>query len=180
MKIIALLWLVLANVFVSGHMEPFKNELLNKPINLCENVKLVELHRSISDRQLQDLQETCIVATSNFNRFLDYKNLDQRDIAGFKWQVSFLPIDSQYRHLNDLKYRFINRSHFKNVSTIPGYNNPQIKMLFVQDDLEDEHTKTIFAHELFHAMSWQFGIFRNVEADEKLAVEFTNFIGLGT
>ena len=40
-------------------------------------------------------------------------------------------------------------------------------------------TVIIFAHELFHAMSWHYGVFENTEEDEKLAREFTEYIGLG-
>ena len=97
---------------------------------------------------------------------------------------------SQYRNLQDYKYRFPNRfipgeARFE----VYGWTDHKISGIFVLNDVlntEPEHPKftQTLAHEFFHALShsseiyYQMGDFTNErqEKDEKLADEFGKFI----
>ena len=76
-----------------------------------------------------------------------------------------------------------------NVIPIWGYHQRKIASIFMRNDVLDggapnQMFKMVFAHELFHAMSYQYGVLDQYDgdktaADEKMARKFTISLGLG-
>lgn len=194
-----------------NHMAPFSSEKLPSPINLsdnCAGVQVIEWRPTIgqmrstypSEKAKATLNEICNLAVKNFRKFILSHNYIIGRIENFSQSVSLLPADiynhgADLRNLNDSSYRFFNRykEYDENGDVIPiwGYHSRSTSHIFIRNDVlagngkeANLEFKTIFAHELFHAMSYQFGIFNQHSgnqtiADEKMARRFTKFLGLG-
>lgn len=86
--------------------------------------------------------------------------------------------------MNDIKYRFYNRSmRFE----LTGLTRANIGYTFNISNMNDPQFVVSFVHELFHAMSYHYGLFKNhpgnqsqkIARDEMYAEEFTLYCGLG-
>jgi hypothetical protein len=70
---------------------------------------------------------------------------------------------------------------------VTGYTSFHFRYTFVMGDTNHENFDVSVVHELWHAMSWYYGIFQRhpgnesqrLIRDEKLAVGFTEWLGLG-
>jgi hypothetical protein len=170
---------------VVGHMEPFSSELLDKYIKLDCGAMIQEVRGGPLD--YAKLNSLCSHARSNFFKFVDSKKqstFDNREDK-FTWNISFLPIGSCYRCLNDESYRFKDR--FIKGITVTGYTDRSAKYSFAISNTGDSEFTVTFVHEMFHAMSMYYGVYENhpgdyaakSRADETLAQEFTVWLGYG-
>lgn len=167
---------------IVGHMTPLPEEKLENPITLDCGIIVQEVRGNSAD--YATLNSMCTHAYTNFWKFVDAKDLQTNHRARFIWNVSFLPDDTCYRCLNDEQYRFRYR-HVK--GRLVGYTDRDQRYAFVLSNNRDREFNVTFVHELFHAMSMYYGIYDNhpgnwsqkTAADERLAVEFTEWLGYG-
>jgi len=196
-----------------GIMTPLQHERLAKPIYLnksCKNIRVVEWRStrgyynstSPSGKSIEIMNKTCNLAVNNFYRFIKATRKYNVRNQKFDTSLSLIPADI-YRHgqrprnLNDISYRFLYRSkdydHNGSVYNIWGYHQRATNFIYIRNDVLQDNAKgenrkfvVVFAHELFHAMSYETGVFKqhrpaadreNIE--EKMAQDFTDFLGLG-
>lgn len=183
---------------IVDHIHPMKSELLKQPIHLkkCSGVDIIEWrpHPFLDSKIIDIIDDACKIAVEAFPKFLETQNLEPHPASPFKWNLCFIPYDEEYRDLNDVSFRFKNRSKRfladGSLVPIPGYTVHQLHDTFVynkilnSDSSVNERFITIFTHEMFHAMSWHYGIFQRHVGnksliEEKLAVSFTKFLNLG-
>lgn len=199
----------LAEVHSQGPMTPLESEKLPQSLALtgaCANVKVVEWRptpgflssTSYSANALQILDQTCQKAVSNFHAFLVQDGWHVESRSEFSQSVSLMPADlnrhgEAYRNLNDASFRFFSRTkeyEDGQVVAIWGYHQRATKYIYIRNDVyrDDKKVnnsfKTVFAHELGHALSNYYGIYSSHkgnkdEADERLAKNFTKYLGLG-
>lgn len=179
-------------------MDPKQDEILAKPLNLksCPGLQIIEWRSSDDLRTRLDpsgvaaLNKTCEKAIRAFPGFVKSKHLSQVSSEPFQWFVCLIPGTpelggAQPRGLNDSLDRFKDRTPPEPGSFYGGWTAHQRRKIFMRNDLHLEDGSinpkliTIFSHELFHAMSWHYKTFENSEKDEMLAVEFTEYLGLG-
>jgi len=190
-----------------GQMTPFAEELLAQPVELegCPGVRIVEW-RPTSGREattgptpaaVSVLSAVCAVAIDAFDAFVAVEvPFPVPAPADVRVDVSLLPTGSDgpvARTLADHDGRFARRdktfTHDGAVHRIGGYTDFASGQVFVRHDVltgdgsANAYVAMIFAHELFHAMSWQSGLFMTHgvprgEADERLARRFTASLGL--
>ena len=180
-----------------GPMQPLTNELLQNSIPLtdeCKNISIVEwkshskesLNTKIS---VDNIDKVCNKSVKNFFVFSNQKKSKLLPI-----KISLLPASSDYRNLNDSEFRFVFRSgnydNQGNLIPIFGYFQRSISHIYLINEVlkkEKENWiinptfKNVFIHEIFHALSYQTGLFHKHVGDkdlkdEKLAVKFANLI----
>ena len=168
MKFLFILFLsaITPEIKTPGHMEPFPEDKLSKPIYLtdrCSNVSIEEWSNK-SKPDIKKLSKLCNVAVNNF----------EKQGKLFRWQLSFLPDGYCYRCLNDIEYRFIERSsrHY-----IDAYTTQTYRYSFLPNDLKNKKFDLYFIHELYHALSMFYGIYD--KDNEEKAWAFTRNLGLG-
>ncbi len=167
---------------IVGHSTPLQNEFLENPVALDCGVTVQEVRGSLP-QSYRLLNRMCTLAYSNFFKFVEAKGLRVNHHNSFKWNVSFLPEGTCYRCLNDEQYRFSNR--FISGAVI-GYTSRNDRYAFITNIYDNEFDVT-FVHEMFHSMSMYYGVYDNhpgswtnkTKADEKLASEFTEWLGYG-
>jgi hypothetical protein len=166
---------------VVRHPTPFQNELLENPVVLDCGLTIREVRgSSINYAQLNSM---CTHAYSNFFEYINAKGLRASHHNPFVWNASFLPEDTCYRCLNDERYRFNNR--FISGKVI-GYTSRNDQYAFITS-IQDSEFSITFVHEIFHSMSMYYGVYDNhsgswsqkTKTDEKLASEFTEWLGYG-
>lgn len=181
-----------------GHMHSLTSEELKSPINLtdCMGVKIIEWRPlpSSSSKAIEVINKTCAMAVAKFHEFLIKENRDISSKEKFIWNVIIIPFDNGYRNMNDNDFRFFIREKiYRNDGTIlliPGYTQHQLKDIFIvneiinSDGTVNNRFVTIFAHEMFHALSWHNGVYQShlgdkSQKDELLAVKFTQYLNLG-
>jgi len=180
-------------------MDPRPDELLATPINLdCPGVQIIEWRPSVqfpttsgpSPKAIQALNEICKLVFDNFYLFAQQNSLTIKHNNQFVWYLCLMPGSAKYggrepRNLNDHFGRFYARPPLDENVYYAGWTAHQRHKIFMKNDVLDETgeinpiTLTVFAHELFHALSWYYGIFHDPEVDETLAQEFTQYLGLG-
>lgn len=164
-----------------GHPTPFQSELLENPVVLDCGATIREVRGS--SQNYAQLNSMCTHAYSNFFQFIAAKGLRVNNHDPFQWNISFLPEATCYRCLNDEKYRFNNR--FIGGAVI-GYTSRNDRYAFISST-RDSQSNVTFVHEMFHSMSMFYGVYdnhsgswsRKTEADERLATEFTEWLGYG-
>lgn len=181
----------------ANQIRPLPEELLKQPVHLSCGVTIIEnaevnrgiVHREISNRDREVLSQVCDKVVSHYNDFAVAHHMgDRQAVNTFRWNFSLLPATKDYRCLNDTKYRFYARSIKEGNVPIDGYTdsdlwlNEHYGLSFSTSNRHStsvtapENFKTVFAHELFHAMSWFFGMRNNTE---KMAEDFTAQLGYG-
>lgn len=191
--------------YTTGPMTPTAQERLPVPIvlsGLCTSVDIVEWRPTPGyefvtspDKQSQDiLEEVCQLSVNNFTIFVSkygYNVVEPE--RNFVQHIALMPADINYhgadvRNLNDILYRFHDRSRdiddHGEAITIWGYHQRAASYVYIRNDVHDPMFKTIFAHEMFHALSYQYKIvdqhIKNPNAtDEILARKFTKYLSLG-
>jgi len=196
-----------ADIKVKGHIKPLPSELLAPQVKLnnhCDKVTIVEWRGTSntlplttpSKKAIKVIDDICNLALSKFPEFARKKNLKPDMSVTFKAKVALMPASIyneglNYRNLNDIKYRFANRDR-QEVKYIWGLG-AESGYLYVRNDvLSNKNTanrrfEIIFAHELFHMISFQYNIFdkhsdieeEKYKINEKLALEFTEHLKLG-
>lgn len=192
-----------------ANMLPTASEKLANPLTMtdCPRVIIVEWRASkgyenrtkYSKKALTALNDTCKKVLDQFPKFVKSKKLKFSTVNGkFSHKVSIIPGQKQFqgsepRNLNDLTGRFKNRySEYDadgNPYPIFGYTSFVLKHTFLRNDLltanedVDSKVQSIWAHELYHALSYHFKVYENLgddaaQEDEKLADKFTDFIGM--
>lgn len=164
-----------------GHPTPLQNELLRNPVTLDCGAVVREVRGS--SQNYAQLNDMCTHAYSNFFQYIKAKGLRVSHYNTFDWNISFLPEATCYRCLNDEKFRFNNR--FVGGAVI-GYTSRNDHWAFITSARDSEFMVT-FVHEMFHSMSMFYGVYDNhpgswaqkTNADEKLAAEFTEWLGYG-
>ena len=166
-----------------GPMDPQAGEKLSSPIKLsekCSKVIIVEWQR-LNDKEqaIKDLNTICNDATKKFVDFIKSAGYSTPSGRSLIQNVSLLNFDSNYRSLNDSEFRFYYRTkNYKDGSVIPiyGYHQPSIGHIYIFNEIrKDGKVNSLFrkkfAHELFHAMSYQFGL-KTKDKEELLASNF--------
>lgn len=191
----------------TGQITPFADELLPHPIPLegCDGVQIVEWRpRPGAERStgpswpaVDALAATCRAALEAFDTFVaDESPFPPPPGTPYRIDVSLLPTGATgptARTIADHDGRFASRErtldHDGRIVRISGYAHFASRFVFVRHDVltdggaPNEATLEVFAHELFHAMSWQSGLFAQHpvprgEADERLARRFTASLGI--
>lgn len=185
----------------SHGMKPLTSELLSKEMNLphCPWIKIIEWRASEKNRYGPSLAaqkvlgDTCRIAVKNFPIFLKLHKFNVSFDKNFHQDLCLIPIGNDARNLNDISFRFTNREKTYDpngrVDVIWGYTDFVSHTTFMRNDIIDQNglinkeVVTVFAHELYHAMSWYMkvnDIYRNdSRIEEKMAQEFTEFMKLG-
>jgi hypothetical protein len=176
-------------------LAPLPHERI-EPIRLektCAGVTVVESQGGLpSPGARRTLQSVCSLAFARFPSFLRMHKLRVPEKVALEADVSLLDVGSGPRQLNDPK-RFADCGIPTHPDGRPyllyGYYARITRHILVRNDLlvrKQPHRVTMrsFAHELFHAMTSQNGIdlqLRRPQEDheERLAREFTAFLGLG-
>lgn len=190
--IFTIIFLFSFNAFAQA--TPLQNELLKDPISLnshCSGIIVREWRSTQSSLASNRLVYLCQLVANNFYRFTRARGY-KPDNTLPSWNVSLIPLDSNYRSLNDNKFRFSNRPHYcsstgrkceSNEAPLPvsGWTQWDIRYLFVRNDVIVNNSFNydfdyFFVHELFHVFSYTTGV-RNQEynpayTDEVLAKEF--------
>ena len=146
-----------------------------KPVTLRCGAIIVENSQS-SVKQLSIINNVCSNVEEHYRKFVIDHHMGIISSNKFHWNVSMLPmsvIGENYSIMNGDK--MIRKHGF----LVDGYTNPITKHTYSISDMRDYLFKTVFAHEMFHAMNFFYGVFKNPELEEKLAAEFTEQLGYG-
>lgn len=179
---------LLLNLSFIHQILPLSNEKLPSPVNLtkiCSSIQIQEWQNqpSNSEKEIQILDSTCQLARTKIELFYSFYKKKCTNLASFQANISLLNRGSNIRELNDLKFRFVSRKTETDENGKPypllGFFDFQTKHLFVLNDFQHSKFKTIWAHELFHAMNYHCGFYLNSQAEEREAQQFTIFLGLG-
>lgn len=188
-------------------MEPWASERLATPISLpnCPWVTVIEWRAPAgttrggpSEVARKVLGNTCEKAVQAFPKYLKIHKLNVVvDPQKFHQSLCLMPAldaeGSKMRNLNDSVFRFKDREksygEFGRVDIIWGYTNFHNNSTYMRNDVINEDgsinkkTVTIFAHELYHAMSWQYQVnnlyYNDAKTEEEMALNFTQYLGLG-
>ncbi len=155
-----------------GHTDPLPEEMLANPIHLECGAEIKEWRGSPVDSQT--VNSLCTFTKNRFYSFYEAKGISIKNPAPFRYSLSFIPVTSRYRDLNDSQYRFAGRTtSFK----ISGYTLNDVRYVFNISNTYDPQFNVSLVHELFHALSFHHGV--NGPYDEDFAEEFTmKYMGL--
>jgi hypothetical protein len=187
----------------SKSMLPTASERLDDPISLvgvCEGVEVIEWRATagykkqtgLSEDKIKIVKNVCKLAVNKFPEFAKKRGYKLTNSDKFETKVCVMPAKMELdgdspRNLNDINYRFSERS---DKDPLWGYYHRYKNYVFVRNDVKldngktNHHFKTVFAHELFHAMSYRYGMYNKHpgnrdRVDEVMAQQFTVYIGLG-
>lgn len=158
---------------------PLADELLPNPVGLKCGAVIREVRGGELD--VKKLNEICSHVAANFHRYTKAQELREDHRERFEWSFSFLPEGDCPRCLNDTSSRFKGHSiRFK----VLGLTDLHHQYTFMISDESDKHFQHTFVHELFHAMSMYYGVYRNhignyrqkTRIDEEHAVRFTAWL----
>jgi len=178
-------FVAIADEKVVGHMPPLEEELLSDPITLHCGIVITEWQGGKPTAEsIKNMNTLCNEALSAFFPFVKHHKLKAERYGAFNWSLSLIPDGECYRCLNDLDYRFAQRAFLNKVW---GYTDVYAKYIWIVNKPEWNFYKTVFVHELFHAMSVYYGVWHNhaetnaerCSIDEKYAEAFTEMLGYG-
>lgn len=186
-------------------MFPTQAEKLVQPIKLtrsCKGIDIIEWRATrampestgINPKSIELIDRVCNKVFKKINPFLVSQGRKPIKLTNIKQTLSLMPFDPlyegiEYRNLNDIQYRFFNRrkTYDQNgaVEPIVGYHQRVKKHIYLRNDVLDDinlevnskFTETL-VHELFHAITFEFGVFTaaEIELEEKLASNFENYL----
>ena len=154
---------------------PLPTELLSKPVELDCGATIREWRGSrLTESRIERVNSMCSLVNEKFGPFVKELGYSPSD-APFYYSLSFIPYGKNYRDLNDIEYRFAGRAGGTNLT---GYTVHEGRYVFNISNPNDRDFDVSFAHELFHAMSYHYGIHAQHEGDvdmieENLARKFT-------
>ena len=188
-------------------MGPLPSELLKRPIKLsgkCKNIKIIEWRGTVGERSLttpsklaiKTLDVVCNYTLEKFPEFIRKRNLfSVNPKKSLSTSICLMPYKKgrqglNFRNLNDQEYRFSRRSSALGGDSLYwGFFSRSFNDIYIRNDVLSKtsinkgfmHT---FAHELFHALTYHYRIWHALPGDkdredEKLARDFTAFIGFG-
>lgn len=191
-------------------MNPWPSEKLSTVIELpnCPWVKVIEWRQSTqtqhggpSESAKKILGDTCSKVVKNFPKYVKshkYEVPTSFELDTFHQSLSLIPAlenseGFRYRNLNDVVFRFRDREksydELGQVNPIWGYTNFHNGTTYVRNDIINEDgtvnkkSVTVFAHEMYHALSWASrvnDIYHNdVKTEEEMALNFTQYLGYG-
>jgi len=171
---------------VIGHIEPLNEELLENPVTLecgvtiLENIEIRNNHLvklELTSKDIEILNVICSRVKYNYSIFLKDNGIKTPDLSReFHWKASLIPDTNNYRCLNDTRYRFYNRKIIDEGDVeVDGFTDKYRGYTFSLSNRNSKFFKTVFAHEIFHAMS----IFYGINDSEELAEDFTSRLGYG-
>jgi hypothetical protein len=173
----------LADQPVKGHPKPLPEEMLVEPIHLNCGATIYEWRGSYG-RDIGKLNALCDMTHQKFMEFVRMKGLKIKTFKRFTFPISLLSEGEHYRDLNDLRYRFNVRAT-NGQGKVWGWTSKTEMWSFMLGETSSIEFDITFVHELFHCMSMHYGIFeqhpagRRPEYDERLAREFTTWLGMG-
>lgn|SRR5574343_490277 len=200
---------ILCNLFspkIVGHMDPLPEEMLPNPIIMATCPLTISEWRADFGRDsatgftannLKIFEETCHQAVEAFPKFIKRENI-KIDLSGTVYfSVSLMPFlqdkgGFDYRNLNDADFRFAERvKHYTpdgRLYTILGYTQHFPRNIYLRNDVSDKNGRPnkqfqeTLSHEIFHAMSFHYGLFASYDGDknakdEKLAKKFSQYLG---
>jgi hypothetical protein len=177
-----------------------------RPSNIEYNISKRTYH------SVKELNATCNYVVAHFiKKYKVRLNIKRVSSNKYKYElpsridVSLLPFASydggrSARNLNDYKYRFRERAKSLGKGNLWGYYSRQSSHLYVRNDVLNKHRTVIrfgkakirvnefhhaFAHELYHALSYKYGLYHKLgykaqSLEEKMARQFTEEIGFLT
>lgn len=166
----------IADEKIIGHITPLENETLTPSMKLNCGVEVEEWRGSPLNFQLAD--KLCSASLEHFPQFIAMEGMTiPRRERPFIFKVSFIPDNKQYRNLNDVAWRFRYRPQQEDVWGYTSYTN---EFIFTISDTGIIEFRRTFTHELFHAMSYYFGVLdrhpgnyeQRLIRDEELAIRF--------
>jgi len=200
---------VSADEKVRGHIMPFSWEELSDPIKFSDNcsaVSVVEWKPTSklpngsypSDQSSEIMNKVCNLAHQKFVSFVKSRGYNTNNIPQLHVEISLLPAHlnlggTDYRNLNDIEYRFSQRSKSFDMYgvAIPiwGYYQRNTHHIYIRNDVLTEKKQKNseftfhFAHELFHALSYENGVYSqhngDIEAREELLANiFASSLGI--
>ena len=167
---------------LTGHIMPLDSELLSPSIHLACGLTIKEWRGGPRDRAR--VESLCMLAIKSLDPYLKENHLEKIHNRPFDWSASLLPWGKCYRCINDLDWRFRYRqARF----LVTGYTSLSYQYTFTVGNIEHRNFDVSFLHEMWHAMSYYYGIYDNhpgdeaakLIADEHLAVGFTQWLGFG-
>lgn len=179
---------LLLNISVLQKILPLESEKLSTPVKLsgaCSAITIQEWQNEPSEKQkeLKTLNSVCHLVHNKIELFYFKNKKKCHNLTSFRIFVSLLNPGKNPRELNDLKFRFLGRKTEKdsngNYYPLLGYFDFSTKHLFILNDFQHSKFKTIWAHELFHAINHHCGFFDNVGKEEQEARKFTKYLDLG-
>jgi hypothetical protein len=169
---------------IKDHIKPLPEELLKNPVTLKCGVTIIEniekrngdiVSSELTDKDITVLNAVCSKVSSNYNSFISSHRMGLPKSEIFFWEASLLPDTNNYRCLNDTRYRFYSRRIQEGNVPVDGYTDAIHWHTFSLSNRNSKFFKTVFAHEIFHAMN----IFNGIDDTESLAEEFTFQLGYG-
>ena len=152
---------------VEGHKLPFDYEKLDSPIKLSCGVTIFEWRGSKPDEKR--VEKWCNKAKKAFPTFIKKKFDVEVTTEHFEYSLSLIPFGDSYRDLNDLAYRFNDRT----INVYGTVDNPN-NWMFVLSDMSHYEFNNTIVHELYHAMVDYYSL-KNLQShaeEEKSALEF--------
>lgn|GEM_PF-3223162 len=188
-------------------MRPLPSELLAEPIDLpeCPGIRIIEWRVTAghtastrpSAAAIRIIDRVCDAARRGFDDFVTRQGIPTTRRSPLHADVCLLPADARsgedYRNLNDVTWRFRSRTFAHEGSALPrvwGYHQRSTQTVYVRNDVFNEDGtpnrgfETVFAHEMFHALSYGSGLYERHAGDkdaeeEAMARRFTRGLGIG-
>jgi hypothetical protein len=169
---------------VKGHIKPLPEEFLQTPVTLRCGVSIIEnvekrngklVRQELTELDVKTLDTVCSRVAVSYSDFLSAHHMGTQSAEKFHWEVSLLPDTKDYRCLNDTKYRFYSRKVQEGDVSVDGYTDEFQRYTFSLSNRNSKYFKTVFAHEVFHAMNY----FNRISDTETLAEAFTAQLGYG-
>lgn len=170
------------SVGFAQEMLPTTTEVLQHPIKLncgvtiIENLEVNNSRKELSQQDITTLNTICNRVILYYKDFISSRQMGiVLDTGSFSWKASLLPDTSHPRCLNDNNGRFKYRVIAEGNVAVDGYTDKNIRHTFSLSNRNSKFFKTVFAHEVFHALN----IFYNISDTESDAEDFTEQLGYG-
>lgn len=183
-------------------MTPRAEEKLSEPLSLKDECRYVRVREWRVDGEnqtpkspeaLELLSGVCLLAVGKFPEFVKRHGYTvENSFVNVDFNLSIIPDNSHYRNLNDIEFRFAQRTHTRDANgkilPVLGYFQEDAEYIYIYNEMfyQDKTNPQfleVFAHELFHGMSRLYGVYQQHTGDkhavdEKLAQLFTQELGL--
>lgn len=152
-----------------------------------------------SDEAKKVLDDICVKSVKGFSSFIKMNKWNiSFDSKTFHQSLCLMPAlkndeGLEPRNLNDYIFRFKNRQKtydgMGNPDILWGYTDFNTDTIYMRNDFinidgsVNKKVVTVFAHEIYHALSWQYQIndiyHNDPKVEENMAMSFTKFLGYG-
>jgi hypothetical protein len=174
---------LLFNLSTLSQILPLESEKLPSPIKLtfpCSTFEIQEWQNEPKNnsKEIEILNSVCHLVKKRIEFFYGRDKKKCSNLSSFQIKISLLNRGSNPRELNDNKFRFFSR-RVENSTSFLGYFDFSTKHLFLFNEFQHSKFKTVWAHELFHAINYHCGFYVSMHKEEQEAQKFTNYLGLG-